>query len=304
MYETLSKRLGKKLWEQRQSIESSKKHLEKNRILVAPPPVHPYSIIKYILRATGLIYPARRQFRAPILEHNSFQIPGLPAQLNGFTILHLTDLHIELEHTLSAIIVKGIKDLAYDLCVITGDIQHAYNAADKAINLLKPILMAINRPVYAVPGNHDSTELIAKLEVEGLPFLLNEHIPINHKGMNFHLCGIDDPIYFRTHDVKKARQGLSSKETTLLLSHAATTAEEANAADYTLHLSGHTHGGQLCLPWGIPILKGATPRQRVKGTWNHQRLLGYTSRGIGASHIPARLFCPPEITLHTLLKKS
>lgn len=302
MSSNLSKRLGKRLWQRRLSVESSEKHLAKNRMLIAPPPLHPNSFIKYFLKGTGLLPTAQRQFMEPILEQNSFQIPGLPSPLDGFTILHLTDLHIELEPALAPIIVKKIKDLAYDLCVITGDLQHAFDAADTVTNLLKPILKTINTPVYAVPGNHDTTKVITQLEVAGLPFLLNEHIPINHNGANFHLCGIDDPIYFRTHDLQKARQGLCAQDITLLLSHAATTAEKANALDYTLQLSGHTHGGQLCLPGGIPIVKGSTPRQRVKGPWHHQRLLGYTSRGIGASHIPARLFCSPEITLHTLLK--
>ena len=302
MVSNLSKRLGKRLWLRRQSIESSEKHLAKNRILVAPPPLHPYSFIKYFLRGTGLQTPAQRQFMEPILEQNSFLIPSLPSPLDGFTILHITDLHIELEPVLAPIIVSKIKDLNYDLCVITGDLQHAFNAADIATNLLKPILKTINTPVYAVPGNHDTTKIITQLEAAGLPFLLNEHIPINHKGANFHLCGIDDPIYFCTHDLKKARQGLCPQDITLLLSHAATTAEKAEELDYTLQLSGHTHGGQLCLPGGIPIVKGDTPRKRVKGPWFHKQLLGYTSRGIGASHIPARLFCPPEITLHTLKK--
>jgi predicted MPP superfamily phosphohydrolase len=66
-------------------------------------------------------------------------------------------------------------------------------------------------------------------------------------------------------------------------------------------LSGHTHGGQLCLPGGIPIkLEARLPRSMGRGAWRYAEMAGYTSVGAGTSLLPVRLNCPPEITLHTL----
>ncbi len=255
-----------------------------------------------MLRMSGLMGPARRQYLEPVVEHNTIALPGLPDELCGFTILHITDLHIDLDPAHGPAILELTAPLQYDLCVLTGDFQNAFDATTEAIQLLRPLLDSIRTPAYAVPGNHDTTELICRLEEAGLPFLLNENVSIRHNGATFRLCGIDDPIYFRGHDLAKARKGVEAGQTTLLLSHVPTTADAAAQLGYDIQLSGHTHGGQLCLPGGFPIAKGSTPRSRVKGPWRAGNLQGYTSRGVGASHIPARLFCPPEITLHRLAR--
>jgi hypothetical protein len=66
-------------------------------------------------------------------------------------------------------------------------------------------------------------------------------------------------------------------------------------------LCGHTHGGQLCLPGGFAVVRNAPVAAKfLAGAWTEAGMPGYTSRGTGASTVPARLFCPPEITLHTL----
>jgi len=66
-------------------------------------------------------------------------------------------------------------------------------------------------------------------------------------------------------------------------------------------LSGHTHGGQICLPGSIPIILDAVlPRRMGAGAWQYHDMAGYTSVGAGSSVVPVRLNCPPEITLHCL----
>jgi predicted MPP superfamily phosphohydrolase len=66
-------------------------------------------------------------------------------------------------------------------------------------------------------------------------------------------------------------------------------------------LSGHTHGGQICLPGGFVLIRNApVPRHMLAGAWRHAGLQGYTSRGTGSCGVAARFFCPPEITLHVL----
>lgn len=90
-------------------------------------------------------------------------------------------------------------------------------------------------------------------------------------------------------------------EPAILLSHSPETWREAAALKFDLLLAGHTHGGQLCLPGGMPLVRNApVPRRLLAGPWTEGTLTGYTSRGTGACGVAARLFCPPEITLHTL----
>ena len=69
-------------------------------------------------------------------------------------------------------------------------------------------------------------------------------------------------------------------------------------------LCGHTHGGQICLPGGIPIrTEAASPRSFVRGSWQDGEMIGYTSAGAGTCIVDARLNCPPEVTLHQLQRR-
>jgi len=68
-------------------------------------------------------------------------------------------------------------------------------------------------------------------------------------------------------------------------------------------LAGHTHGGQICLPGGTPLLTAGGPRRFARGSWRYAEMIGYTSAGAGTCIVEARLNCPPEITLHRLCKE-
>ena len=87
----------------------------------------------------------------------------------------------------------------------------------------------------------------------------------------------------------------------ILLSHTPEVYRQAAEAGFVLMLSGHTHGGQLCLPGSIPIkLEAVLPRSMGAGAWKYRGMNGYTSVGVGTSILPVRLNCPAEITLHVL----
>src|SRR3954465_14630772 len=90
-------------------------------------------------------------------------------------------------------------------------------------------------------------------------------------------------------------------EFSILLSHTPEVYRQAAQANFDLMLSGHTHGGQICLPGSIPIkLEAVLPRRMGAGPWQYRDMTGYTSVGAGSSVVPVRLNCPPEITLHHL----
>ena len=131
--------------------------------------------------------------------------------------------------------------------------------------------------------------------------LFNECATITRGDDVIHLAGVDDAHFYRADDIGKVATQIPAGAFSILLSHTPETYREAAAAGFDLMLSGHTHGGQLCLPGGIPIkLEARLPRSMGAGAWRYSERAGHPSVGAGTSLLPVRLNCPTEITLHTL----
>lgn len=159
----------------------------------------------------------------------------------------------------------------------------------------------IKKPIYGVLGNHDTIRMIPELEEIGIRMLLNECEMIERGNQRIHMAGIDDAHFYRADNIEKAASGIPSDEFSILLSHTPEIYRQAAHADFNLLLSGHTHGGQICLPGRIPItLDLVLPRHMGSGAWRYHGMIGYTSVGAGSSIVPVRFNCPPEITLHHL----
>ena len=130
---------------------------------------------------------------------------------------------------------------------------------------------------------------------------LNEAETIERDGHCIHLGGIDDAHFYRLDNIEKVASRFAADEFSILLSHTPEIYRQAVHAEFDLLLSGHTHGGQLCLPGAIPItLDAKLPRRLGSGLWGYRDMVGYTSVGAGSSTLPARLNCLPEIALHHL----
>ena len=156
-------------------------------------------------------------------------------------------------------------------------------------------------PVYGVLGNHDSIRMVPALEEMGIRMLLNETERLVRGAQRMHLAGIDDAHYYRVDNIEKAALQIPDGEFSILLSHTPEIYRQAAHADFDLLLSGHTHGGQICLPGAIPVTLDSTlPRRMGSGPWRYRRMVGYTSVGVGSCIVAVRLNCPPEITLHRL----
>jgi uncharacterized protein len=131
--------------------------------------------------------------------------------------------------------------------------------------------------------------------------LLNECEIIKRDEQSIYLAGIDDAHFYLTDNIEKTASGIPNGVFSILLSHTPEIYEEAAHVDFNLLLSGHTHGGQICLPGRIPIiLNSVLPRNMGSGAWKYRGMFGYTSVGAGSSTIPVRFNCLPEITLHYL----
>lgn len=261
-----------------------------------------HALIRLTLRGLGLYRRGLRNATAIQIRHNAVVMPRLPAAFDGFTLLHLSDLHLDADPAYPAALIERLRQVNYDLCVITGDFRaKTHGPHDAAIAALAQVRPHLHAPVYAILGNHDSIRMAPGIEALGIILLLNESVRVERDGAALHLAGIDDPHYFQVDNFDKAVQHIPSDATTILLSHSPETYRHAAHAGFDLFLSGHTHGGQICLPGGIALMTNAAcPRRFCKGAWRYHAMQGYTSVGSGASVVGVRFNCPPEITLHHL----
>jgi len=261
-------------------------------------------MLEHALKLSGLWHLGRRNGIAYRVTENKPHFPNLPAAFRGYRILHLSDLHIEAIPDGCESLRRILLGIQADLCVVTGDFRFGTSgASDEAIQLLKKLFegLAYADGVFAVLGNHDGHDLIEGLEEIGVRTLVNEAVCIERGGDSLALAGVDDPHYFKLHDVKKALAGVEPERFKILLAHSPEIAEEATREGVSFYLCGHSHGGQICLPNGQPILANLRCSRRLfSGAWHEAGMHGYTSHGTGSSGVPVRFFSRPEITIHEL----
>ncbi len=249
---------------------------------------------------------ARRATRIQIVE-NDLWLVGLPGEFEGARLLHLTDLHIDGPPGFGETLTSTCRELDFDVAVITGDLRldtrGPVDAALRELESLVPVLGACRHGAYAVLGNHDTLDMVEPLESLGLRYLLNESLRIGAgEGRGgVWLVGVDDAHFFGTDDLPAAFADVPVEDVALFLCHSPDLILEAAAAFADVYLCGHTHGGQICLPGGTPLVSNASCARRfIAGPWQYGALRGYTSRGCGFSGVPLRSFCRPEIVIHTL----
>lgn len=265
-----------------------------------------HAIIQMILRLSGSYWRGRANAARVVLRTNVVVSERLPSQFDGYTILHLSDLHADISSGAMTETVRLVSDLQYDLCVLSGDYRGlTYGPFHSCLQDMLRLRHVLRGDVYGVLGNHDTILMVPDLERMGIRVLLNEHVIIERDGGRIFLAGIDDAHYYRVDNIEKAAAEMPHDVFSVLLSHTPETYKQACHAGFDLLLAGHTHGGQICLPGGVPIiLESALPRSMGSGPWKYGAMAGYTSVGAGSCAVPVRFNCPPEITLHHLRKAS
>ncbi len=258
--------------------------------------------IRAALRVTGLYGRGHRNTARVRLRHNLVHSAKLPRAFDGFAILHLSDLHVDMNAGAMRRVTELVAELRYDITVMTGDFRgRTYGPYARTLEGLARVKASLKGPVYGVLGNHDTVLMVPGMEAMGIRMLLNEAESVERGDARIHLAGIDDAHYFRVDNIEKAAGRLPHDEFLILLSHTPEIYRQAAHAGFDLLLSGHTHGGQICLPGGIPVtLDARLPRRFGAGAWRYHTMAGYTSVGTGSSIVPVRFNCPPEITLHHL----
>jgi hypothetical protein len=259
-------------------------------------------IIQNVFKATGLYWRARRNAERILVKHNEVQLKELPTRFDGFTILHISDLHVDMNEIAMKRLIELVDGMHYDLCVLTGDYRgESFGPFQAALDGVAEVRAHLKEPIYGVLGDHDTIQMVPGLEAMGIRVLLNECETLVRGDQRIYLAGIDDAHYFRADNIGKASLPIPNGSFSILLSHTPEVYRQAAHADFNLMLSGHTHGGKICLPGSIPItLEAVLPRRMGSGAWQYRDMTGYTSVGAGSSVVPVRLNCPPEITLHRL----
>jgi uncharacterized protein len=269
------------------------RHGNKHRVLCA--------LLRVALRLTGLRQRGEQNALTPVIRQIRLTYANLPESFCGFRLLHLTDLHADGVTGLDDAVSECLRDLQADLCVLTGDYRFEVRGPCHGIYPpMERILKSVNAElgVVGILGNHDASEEVSALEQLGVKMLINEALELRRGGDSAWVVGVDDPHYYGCDDLPAAVRDVPANAFKILLVHTPEIIEEAEAFGIDLYLCGHTHGGQVCLPLIGPIITNANcSRSYARGVWTYKRLQGYTSPGVGASGVPVRFLCPPEIGL-------
>lgn len=233
------------------------------------------------------------------VEHIKIKLKRLPKQLDGFRLVHLSDIHhspfTSLEHI--SRVVEVSNRLKPDMFVLTGDyVSHDTDYIAPVAEVLAQL--KAEHGIYACLGNHDhwtDAGLVTHLfRGEGINLLINEGFRFRARGTKFWLAGVDDLMVGKT-DVRAALDGSKENEFKLLLAHNPQIVRRAVRYGVDLMLSGHTHGGQVKIR---DEEKRILPRRKLSsGLHRRQNTQIYITRGIGTVVVPIRYQCPPEISL-------
>jgi predicted MPP superfamily phosphohydrolase len=236
----------------------------------------------------------------------SLQLPRLSPAFNAYRIVQISDLHTDTWATEERLFeVAGLVNAQKpNLIVITGDFV-THTGSRFADQLIAP-LRSLRAPdgILAVLGNHDhwldARMVRGYLQTSGVKELPNSVYTLERGGDQLHIAGVDD-IWERMDRLDQVLNSLPDRGAAILLAHEPDFADTTAATGrFDLQLSGHTHGGQIRLPFiGAPVLP-AFGEKYVAGLYRVGTLLQYTNRGIGGLRFRGRWDCRPEITVFDL----
>ncbi len=265
-----------------------------------------YIFLKLLFILSGSYMKVKKNTTRYEVDYHTASFKKLPDGFNGFKILHLSDIHIEGIPDKGKILANKIASLDYDLCILTGDYRFlSFGEYLPTIDKIKAVINTVNCEygIIGILGNHDCIHMVPELESIGIRMLINESLKLVKNGDSIWISGVDNPSFHTCASISGALRQIPAEDFTILLAHSPGLLREARRRLVDFYLCGHTHGGQLCLPGGTPIItKAKCERRYAIGAWNYKGMKGYTSKGTGASGLPIRLYCPPQITIHTLVK--
>ncbi|MNO41076.1 putative metallophosphoesterase [compost metagenome] len=245
------------------------------------------------------------------IEVTKLKLPlkDLPSAFSGMKVVHFSDTHLGFNKDARdlARLTERIAKAEPDLICFTGDIVDS-NPEDLVDAI--PVLAALSAPLgkYAVLGNHDykNTKRIIELFTSaGFRVLRNESYLLKRGGSVMAVTGLDDLLHGEP-DPVKALSGVPAGTFAVLMMHEPDYADIAQAHSFHLQLSGHSHGGQIRLPFvGAPFTPYGSQKY-IKGLYytDTKSMPVYVNRGFGETVMPFRFLCRPELTVLTLHRSS
>lgn len=258
-------------------------------------------VLKHGLQIAGLYARGVKNALTPVVRHVEIYFDDLPAQFDGFQILHFSDLHIDGVDGLAEALAPVLSDLNPDLCVMTGDYRFEDRGpCEEVYRRMQRVIASISAKhgIFGILGNHDSAEMALALEEMGMRMLVNDAAEIRRRNAALWLVGVDDPFDYGCDDLDGALENVPPEDFKILLAHAPELYREAAGRNIHLYLCGHTHGGQIRFPLLGSLRHNARcPKQLSYGAWKFARMHGYTTAGAGSSMLPVRFNCRPEVAL-------
>lgn len=264
--------------------------------------------LKSALQLVGAYERGKRNARDVRLRRLIFHFSDLPGEFDGYTLLFLSDLHLDGLEGLTERLVDIVSANPTDLCLLGGDYRMEnvgpFNAAlDQMARLIPRI--AARDGILSVLGNHDCTEILDPLEKQGVRFLINDAHAVERSGAKLWIAGVDDPHYFQCDDLELATSLVPPGEFMILLAHTPEIYKKAARRGCRLYLCGHTHAGQIQLPKIGPLFTHSrAPRFTSEGVWYHGGMVGFTTAGAGVSGTPVRFRTFGEVVHITLRRRN
>jgi predicted MPP superfamily phosphohydrolase len=241
------------------------------------------------------------------VNRRRLRVPGLPAPLEGLKIALLSDFHAgwctpwNLATRAAALATAEKPDLTFLLGDYISDPVASVGAP------LRKVLAAMRAQhgVWAVLGNHDwmygrHRPVLAGLAATGATLLRNSARRLSIRGEDLWLAGLDDPVTERD-NFEAALRHVPAGALTFLLTHTPDVIYQAAQLGLRAVFAGHTHGGQVCIPfYGPPIVPSKFGKRFAAGAFNVNGTSLYVTRGIGSVPPLVRFNCPPEVSILTL----
>jgi uncharacterized protein len=235
------------------------------------------------------------------LRVREVEIPGLPRELDGLRIAHLSDFHLGVPsrgQRAVELTVDWVEERRPDLVCLTGDLLSRARG-EAALRALVARLPGS----FAVLGNHDLAEsrdpFSQRVELEALEettLLADESATLELRGRRVQIVGVDPRSYARRM-ARAERHVDPDADLRILLCHFPGIARRLPRGAYHLVLSGHLHGGQICLPYPGGKILLAHPRAREReGLYRYGDTVLHLSAGLGTTFVPFRFFARPEAT--------
>lgn len=248
--------------------------------------------------------------------HLDLFAPRLPEAFEGYTLVQVSDLHLRQIGRRERLLQRLLTELPpADLIAVTGDLIHTPAGIAPFLRLAESFQSRDG--AYAIFGNSEHKNGVRPyafsrtLAEHGITPLMNRHVRLTRGESQIALVGVDDPVNDKDR-LDEALDGVPNDLFTLLLMHSPDGIAEAVVRGVDVVLSGHTHGGQIRLPWvGAPYTHSLLGRRMSDGYYSRRRLrraIGirpgrtqlYVTRGLGVSGVALRFLARPELTVITL----